>query len=70
MIQLISTCLKILMIDFQKKEYVLMVNLKKKEKKFFVNRDETSYFSEVHGISLPSLLVYPVLLVGAGVGEG
>ena len=48
MIRFISTYIKVLVVDFQKK----------KMKKVFVVRDETSYFSEALGISL---LVNPAL---------
>ena len=41
------------MVDFQKKGL--------DKKKVFVARDETPYFSEAPGFSLPSLLVNPAL---------
>ena len=48
--------IKVLMFDFQKK------NLDKK--KVFGVRDETTYFSEALGFSLPSLLINPALHTG------
>ena len=52
MITLISTFIKVLMVNLQKQ--VLFV------------RDEAPYFSEALGFSLPSLLVSPALQIGTG----
>ena len=49
---LVST-IKVFMVDFQKKGL---------DKKDFVVRDETPYFTEALGFSLPSLLINPALV--------
>ena len=48
------THIKVLMVDFQKKDL--------DKKKIFVVRDEASYFYKTLGFSLPSLLINPALV--------